>query len=96
MLSATLCQGFRLDLGDFEVPLVPGVPDHHIAPIMCPGHVKKVETAIFKDLHPVVFYGYLYIGTTRPFSQVTFCVAVSHDHYVHGLGGPEVAYGHSV
>jgi len=96
MLSARLCQGFRLDLGDFDVALVPGIPDYHIGPIVCPGHVEKVETAIFENLHPVVFDGDLHIGTTRPFAQVAFRVAISHDHYVQGLSGPEIADGHSV
>ena len=96
MLSARLCQGFRLDLGDFDVALVPGIPDHDVAPIVSPGHRKKVEAAIFEDFHPVVFYGDLHIGTPRPFAQVAFRVAISHDHYVQGLSGPEIADGHSV
>jgi len=96
MLSARLCQDFRTDLGDFNVAFVPGIPDHHIAPIMSPGHCEKVEAAIFEDLHPVVFDGDLHIGTARPISQIAFRVAVSHDHYVKGLSGPEVADGHSV
>ena len=96
MLFTSLCQGFPLDLGDFDVALVPGIPDHHIGPIMCPGHVEKVEAAIFKDLHPVVFNGDLHVGATCPLTQVAFCVAVSHDHYVQGLSGPEIADGHSV
>ena len=95
MLSAPLCQGFRLDSGDFDVALVPGVPDHHIGPVMCPGHCEKIEAAIFEYLHTVVFYGDLHIGTARPISQIAFRVAVSHDHYVKGLSGPEVRNGHS-
>ena len=96
MLFTRQCQGFRLDLGDFNVPLVPGVPDRHTGPVVCPGHCEQVETAIFEDLHPVVFNGDLHIGATRPLAQVTFRVAISHDHYVQGLRGPEVADGHSV
>ena len=96
MLSARLCQGFRLDLGDFDVAFVPGIPDRHIGPVMRPGNVEKVKAAIFKDLHPVVFYGDLHIGATRPLAQITFGVAISHDHYVQGFSGPEVRNGHSV
>lgn len=82
MLSASLCQGFRPDLGSFDVALVPGIPDYHIGPVVCPGHVEKIEAAIFEDLHTVVFYGDLDIGSSRPISQIAFRVAISHDHYV--------------
>ncbi len=96
MLSAELCQGFSPNLGDFNVPFVPGIPDRHIVPIMRPGHGKHVQAAIFEDLHAIVFDGDLRIGTTCPFAQVAFRIAISHDHYVQGLGGPEVANGHLV
>lgn len=96
MLFTRRCQGFRPDLGDFDVALVPGIPDHHMGPVMCPGHAEKIEAAIFKDFHAIVFYGDLHIGHPRPFAQVAFRVAISHDHYVQGLRGPEIADGHSV
>ena len=96
MRIARLCQGFRPNLGIFDVTLVPGIPDRDIGPIVCPGHGKKVEAAIFENLHAVVFDSDLRVGATCPVSQVAFCIAISHDHYVQGLGGPEVADGHSV
>lgn len=96
MLYCALCQGFRPNSGDFDVSFVPGIPDGHRAPIVRPGHSKKVETAILENPHTVVFDGDLCIGSACPFSQIAFRVAISHDHYVQGLSGPEVAYGHSV
>ena len=96
MLSTPLCQCFLADLGDFDVALVPGIPDHDVAPVMRPGHSEKVETAIFEYLHTVVFYGDLHVGTARPFAQVALRVTVAHDHYVQGLSSPKIADGHSV
>jgi len=84
------------NLAVFYVPFVPGVPDHDIGPIMSPGHGEKIEAAIFKQFHPVVFYSDLGVGGARPVPQVALRVAIPHDHYVQGLGGPKVADGHSV
>ena len=76
------------------VPLVPAVPNHYIGPVVCPGHVEKVEAAILEDLHPVVFDGDLHVGRTGPVSETGFGIFGSHDHYVQGLSGPEVTDGH--
>ena len=96
MLFVRLCQGFRPKSTVFDVPFVPGVPDHHIGPIMCPGYCKQIEAAIFEQFHAVVFYGDLGVGGARPLPQVALRVAIPHDHYVQGLSGPKVADGHSV
>ena len=91
-----LCQGFRPDLLCFYVPFVPGIPDQDISPIMAPGHCKKVEAAIFKQSHAVVFYRHLLIVVLCPFTQQPFGISISHDHYVQGLCGPIGRYGHLV
>ena len=79
-----------------DMPFVPGIPDHDIVPIVCPGHVEKVQATIFKQSHAIVFYSDLRIVGTSPFAQHAFRISIPHDHYVQGLCGPEIAYGHSV
>ena len=96
MISMALCQGFRPDLLCFYVPFVPGIPDQDIGPIMAPGHSEKVEAAIFKQSHAVVFYGYLLVVGARPISQHPFGISISHDHYIKSLCGPIGGYGHLV
>ena len=61
---------------------------------MRPGHLQHAEAAVFEYLHAIGFYGDLAVGFTSPGLQLLFCVFISHDHYVHGLGGPEIADGH--
>ena len=65
-------------------------------PVVLPGHGEQIEAAVFKDLHLVLLDGYLGIGTAGPGPQQLLCITVAHDHYVQGLGGPEIADGHSV
>ena len=91
-----LCQGFRPNLLCFYMPFVPCVPDQHIAPIMAPGHSKKVQTSIFKQAHAIVFYRDLLVVGARPIAQQSFGISISHDHYVQGLRGPICGYGHLV
>ena len=90
------CQPFLANSIQLNVPFVPGIPDYHIGQIVFPGHSKKIETAIFKQPHAIVFYGDLLVIGTRPFSQEAFGISISHDHYVQGLGGPICGYGHLV
>jgi hypothetical protein len=76
------------------VTFVPGIPDRDLFPIAGPGHLEHAEAALFKYLHAVIFYRYLYIGRAGPVSQNGFGILFPHDDDVKGLRGPEVADSH--
>lgn len=58
--------------------------------------MEQTETSLFKYFHAIGFDRDLSIGRFGPGLQQLFCIFFSYDHYVQGLGGPEIAYGHLV
>ena len=77
-----------------DVSFVPAVPDGDLLPISRPVHLEMAERSVFKNLHPIGFYGHLDIGCLGPGTQLLFRIFFSHDHDIKGLSGPEIAYGH--
>jgi hypothetical protein len=69
-----------------NMPFCPRVPNDQVIPAVAPGHYKKAQGIVIKNVHAIVFDTSLYASTgSGPFGQFGTSVVVSHDHSVQRL-----------